>query len=231
MVKTTEEFCPTLPTPRSDDGMRHMTTASGCTCLQQHAELLSNPSIAEMNGCTDADDTMLSLDKALSLAREGINVWRCLIECQSCDQNNDQEVMLLALASIRSVTRYLQRLSPRYMPFSQSESKPFEDESQQRHQREEQSRLMLGSLEVDEEERILVYRLLFQKTVQKVRQALHSLQMIQHKRKKQLLMETSNRTAAAEDYHASSSLSHLQQMTHTLSTTLQSLESAYSGVR
>ena len=216
-----------LPSPSSDSSPHRMSVTNACTCLQQHAELLSSPSIAEMNA--SVDDSILSLDKALSLAKQGIKAWRSLVACPICPYNNDQEVMLLALMSIRPVTRYLQRLAPRFIALPLGEAKSQEFAMTDLQLTRERSRLMLGSLEVEEEERILVYRLLFQKTVQKVRYTLHSLQTMQFKRKKQLLLETSNRTAGLEDYHASSSLSHIQQMTHALATALQDLESSFKS--
>lgn len=233
-MQTTADPCPMLPSPKSDSASLKVPLANTCTCLQQHAELLSSPSIAEMNASNGSDDTMLSLDKALSLAKQGIRAWRSLIACPNCPYNNDQEVMLLALMSIRPVTRYLQRLAPRFTARPRADSKTSESTNTSvtldTLPMMERSRLMLGSMEVDDEERMLVFRLLFQKTVQRVRQALHSLQMMQFKRKKQLLMETSNRTAGAEDYHASSSLSHIQQITHALATALQDLESSFNSV-
>lgn len=174
-----------------------------------------------MNACWGLDDEHLSLDKALCLARQGAKTWQNLFTCSNCPYDSDQEVMLLALLSMRAVTRYLQRLAPRYAARqrSESQSSPPTDTPGL-----ENSRLMLGSLEVVGDEKMLVFRLLFQKTVQKVRSTLHSLQMIQRKRKKQMLMDTSNRTAEADDYHASSSLLHIQQMSHVLSNALQALE-------
>lgn len=87
---------------------------------------------------------------------------------------------------------------------------------------------MVGSHEIEDDERMFVYRLLFQKTVQRVRQIVHSLQMVQGKKKQELVELTSGRTAGVDDYHASSSLSYTQQITHSLATLLQDLESSYS---
>jgi hypothetical protein len=201
-----------------------------CTCFLQHAELLSNPSILELNACDGIDDTVLSLDKALSLAKQGVKAWRNLIACPKCPYNNEQEVMLLAMMSIRPVTRYLQRLAPRYGASQCAASQNADAASDPWPIKpEESSRLMIGSVELDGDEKMVVCRVLFQKTVQMVRQTVHALQMLQYKRKQQLLIETSNRAAGADNYQASSSLVHIQQVSHSLATALQALESSFDS--
>ncbi|KAF2639739.1 hypothetical protein P280DRAFT_470361 [Massarina eburnea CBS 473.64] len=227
--KATMDASFSIPSPPTSDNASSKTAvARTCNCLQHHAELLSSPIIAEMNACSNSDDAALSLDKVLSLSKQGIETWRGLISCPICSSNNDQEAMLLALMSIRPVTRYLQRLAPRYTNRARSDSKVSTSYSVPRpRQVREPCRLMVGTLEIEDEERTLVYRMLFQKTVQRVRQTLHALQMMQYRRKKELLVGTCNRTAGVEDYHASSSLSHTQQITHALATALQDLESSF----
>ena len=191
-----------------------------CTCLQQHAEFLSNPVIREMNACNGPDDSVLSLDKALSLAKQGINAWRSLTACPDCPYNNDHETMLLAFMSIRTVTRYLQRLAPRYT--AQPPPGSSTPEGTDSRSSKERSRLTIGSLEIEDDERTLVLRLLFHKTLQKVRCALHSLQTIQYKRKGQL-------TVGVHDGQTSSSLPHIQQISHALAVALQALDSTFSS--
>lgn len=177
-----------------------------------------------MNACNGPNDAILTLDKALSLAKQGVSAWQSLIACPNCPYNNDQEVMLLALMSIRPVTRYLQRLAPRFSNPGPTGCQ--KSDATDMRPMTENSRLIIGRSEVDGDDRMLVFRLLFQKTVQKVRQTLHSLQIMQHERKKQLLVETSNRGAGIDDYQASSSLLHIQQISHALATALQALESS-----
>lgn len=199
-----------------------MSATVACTCLQQNAELLSNPCITEMNACDGADYTRLSLDKALSLARQGVRVWGNLIACPKCPYNSDQEVVMLAYMGIRAVTRYLQRLGPRYIVQSRNEPHPANATTEK-----EVVQLVVGSLEVGGDEKVLVFRLLFQKTLQSVRQTLHSLQKMQCKRKRQLQQETSDHAGAmTDDYQVSSSLLHIQQISHALANSLQELEAA-----
>ena len=195
-----------VPFPSSYAIQKH---TSACTCLQQNAEILSNPSIAEMNACNGTDDPALSLDKVLSLTRQGASVWRNLISCTKCPYDNDQEVVMLAYMGIRAVTRYLQHLGPRYSQRGSDTNDPLPAK--------ETVRLMVGPLEVEGDERVFVFRMLFQKMVQNVQETLHSLERIQ---------ETSSRAVGTDDYQLSSSLLHIRQTSHTLTNTLKELESA-----
>lgn len=209
----------------ADDTTREAYVAVACTCLQQSAELLSNPNIAEMNACDNADYASLSLDKALILARQGVRAWGNLITCPKCPYKSDQEVVMLAYMGIRAVTRYLQRLGPRYVAQSRKESNATNTIAEK-----ETVRLMLGPLEVDGDEKVSVFCLLFQRTLQNVRQTLYSLQKIQCKRKSQLLQGTSDHTVETDDYQVSSSLLHIQQISHALANSLQELESAINSI-
>ena len=170
-----------------------------------------------MNACNGTDDPALSLDKALSLARHGAGVWCNLIACPKCPYDNDQEVVMLAYMGIRAVTRYLQHLGPRYSRRSSDINGPL--------LAKESVRLMIGSLEVEGDERAFVFRTLFQKMVHNVQETLHSLDGIQCKRKRLLLQETSSRAVGTDDYQLSSSLLHIRQTSHTLTNTLKELES------
>lgn len=163
----------------------------------------------------------------MAFLKQGLKTWHNLTSCTICSSGHDQEAILLSLVSIRSVTRYLQRLAPRYTPC------PPTDPSTSNHKDntnsvpfEEPCRLMVGSLEIEDEERIHVYRMLYRKAIQRVRHVLQSLEMLQSQKKKILLEQTVGRTAGLDDYHASSGLSHTQQITHALATGLEELESS-----
>lgn len=199
-----------------------------CKCLQQHAELLGNPSLSEVRASDGADDGVLSLDKALSLVQQGMKAWQNLITCPSCPYNDDQEVLLLTFMSIRAITRYLQCLSPRYMAAPRASSLKSSDATIPQAGRED-SPLTIGSFEVTGEDRMLVLRVLYQNTLQKIKCILRSLQLIQDKKKRRLFDDTSNRTAGFDDYQASSNLFHVQQISHRLVTSLQALESSLNG--
>ncbi|KAH8600637.1 hypothetical protein B0O99DRAFT_667881 [Bisporella sp. PMI_857] len=199
-------------------------SANTCTCLQKHAEVLSNPILSENRACDGPENGAWSMDKALSLANQAMKAWQGLLTCLYCPYDDDQEVMLLTFMSIRAVTRYLQRLSPRYtnislqVPGSNSPQSAKGDD-----------RLRIGSFELEGSDRMLVLRVLYQATLQKVKCILHSLQVIQNKKKGRLLEKTQNKPAGADDYQASSNLFHIQQISYGLVTSLHALESALNG--
>ena len=192
-----------------------------CTCLQKHAEVLSNEILAEIRAGDGPDDGVLSMDKALSLVKHAMNAWQGLLSCTSCPYDDDQEVMLLTFMSIRAVTRYLQRLSPRYT----ISSLPGPGSSLPQSAKDD-DRLQIGSFELEGNDRMLVLRVVYQNTLQKVKSILHSLQIIQDKKKRRLLEKTQNKLAGADDYQASSNLFHIQQISYGLVTALQTLESS-----
>ena len=108
---------------------------------------------------------------------------------------------------IRVVTRYLQHLGPRYSPRGSDTNDPLPAK--------ETVRLMVGSLEVEGDER--------------VQETLRSLEGIQSERKRLLLQETASRAVGTDDYQLSSSLLHIRQTSHRLTNTLKELESAVNS--
>lgn len=203
------------------------SSANPCTCLQKHAEVLSNPILSEIRASNGSEDGVWSLDKALSLAKQAMKAWQCLLTCPCCPYNDDEEVMLLTFMSIRAVTRYLQLLSPRYN--NTARASPHGSGSVTAQSVSDDISLRIGSYELEGDDRVLVLRILYQNTLQKVKSMLHSLQVIQEKKKKRLSEETRNRLAGDDDYQASSNLFHIQQMSYSLVTSLQALESSLNG--
>ena len=167
------------------------------------------------------------MGKALALAKQAMNAWQSLLTCPCCLYNDDQEVMLLTFMSIRAITRYLQRLSPHYTNSARTSLQS--SGSNTPRSAEEDGRLKIGHFELEGDERMLVLRVLYLDTLQKVKRVLHSLQTIQDEKKKRLLDETQNKTARADDLQASSNLFHIQQMSYGLVTALQNLESSLNS--
>ena len=205
---------PSVPMTQARTVSPKTLSAKQCTCLQQHAKLLGNPKLSEILSNNSLDESSLSIDKAFSLAQQGMQAWQNLITCPHCPYNDDSEVMFLTFMSIRAVTRYLQHLSPLCISGPGSESN------------QDSSPLTIGSFEITGEDRMLMLRILFQNTLQKLKSMLRSLQLFQDHKKRKLLEETSNRTAGYDDYQASNSLLHIQQISHKIVTTLESLESS-----
>ncbi|KAL5348509.1 hypothetical protein ACLOAV_005925 [Pseudogymnoascus australis] len=200
------------------------SSANTCMCLQKHAEVLSNPILSEIRASDGPNDGVCSMDKALSLAQQAMKAWQGLLTCPYCPYNDDQEVMLLTFMTIQAITRYLRRLSPRYTNAARTNLQASNPDTPLAAK--DDSRLRIGSFELEGDDRTLVLRFLYQNTLQKVMCVLHSLQVIQNKKKKRLLEETQNKLAGVDDYQASSNLFHIQQMSYGLVTSLQTLESA-----
>ena len=134
---------------------------------------------------------------------------------------------MLAFISVRALIRYLQRLAPRYTAYRGAG--PGDSDTTNPQPANESSRLIVGSLEVEGDERLLVSRVLFQKMLQSVSQTLDSLRTILSQQKKQLLQETSKRPPGVCDDQASSSLLHIQQTLQALTNALQALESFFNS--
>jgi hypothetical protein len=58
---------------------------------------------------------------------------------------------------------------------------------------------MLGTMELEEEQRLLVYRVLFKKIIRGIKISLQSVQLRQHQLKQNIRVQTSNRMASDED--------------------------------
>jgi hypothetical protein len=214
----------TAPLNPTESASPKVSSTNTCTCLQKHAEVLSNPILSEIRAYDGPDDGVWSMGKALSLAKQAMKAWQGLLTCPYCPYDDDQEVMLLTLMSIRAVTRYLQRLSPRY-----TNTSPQGPSSNSPQSVKDDDRLQIGSFELEGNDRMLVLRVLYQITLQKVKCMLHSLQVIQNRKKRRLLEKNQNKLAGVNDYQASSNLFHIQQISYGLVTSLQTLESSLNG--
>jgi hypothetical protein len=86
---------------------------SDCLCLQQHTDLLCALKRPEPESGSSTPDrgssAGTSLSRALLSIQNGIQVWNSFIECPKCANNNDQEVLLLALMCLRAALFQLQK--------------------------------------------------------------------------------------------------------------------------
>ena len=139
--------------------------------------------------------------------------------------------------TIRAITRYLQRLAPRYTPPPRSDRKSPADATVSSTgtitplSPVPDSPLTVGAYDVPTADRVLVYRVLFHNTLRKVKAIVQSLQAIQGEKKQRMLAETADRMARAEDYQASTNLFHIQQISHKLVSEIQTLEDELEGKR
>ena len=93
-------------TPASTGGSRSPRAVNGaaCNCLERHADLLLRfkEFQAEPNP---------RIDVLLVFAKRGIEAWQSLINCFHCQEDDDQEVLMVTAMSIRIFVRSLRRLS------------------------------------------------------------------------------------------------------------------------
>ena len=93
-------------TPASTGGRRSPRTVNGaaCNCLERHTDLLLR--LKEFQAQPNP-----RIDVLLVFAKRGIEAWQSLISCFHCQENDDQEVLMVTAMSIRIFVRSLRRLS------------------------------------------------------------------------------------------------------------------------
>ncbi|KAI4860814.1 hypothetical protein F4820DRAFT_435726 [Hypoxylon rubiginosum] len=83
-----------------------------CSCLRRHTELLcALKSPGSVRGSPKSDGSSSacsSLGNIMTNIQEAFKTWREFINCPSCAQNGDQEVLLLSLMCARSVLSQLE---------------------------------------------------------------------------------------------------------------------------
>ncbi|KAL9609284.1 MAG: hypothetical protein Q9167_005936 [Letrouitia subvulpina] len=88
--------------PSSSSSVHTPDLLPTCSCLEQHTELLCLLKKLEQ-GQTSVDSVLIGVQQALA-------PWQHLIQCRVCTHDGDQSVLFLAVMSIRSILRRLQRL-------------------------------------------------------------------------------------------------------------------------
>ena len=112
------EWSGLLGTMSNDAGIRPDVTTSAssssissfgtCNCVQNHAELLCRLKDLEQR------HTMPRLDVVLSAAQQALVPWKEVIECNVCQHDDNQEVLVLSGMSIRTILRALSPLCVEY---------------------------------------------------------------------------------------------------------------------
>ncbi|KAL8787345.1 MAG: hypothetical protein Q9195_007804 [Heterodermia aff. obscurata] len=77
-----------------------------CNCLERHAGLLLRLKELEAQ-----QQPQPRIDVLLVFAKNGIEAWQSLIDCSTCQENEDEEALQLAAMCIRVFVRSLRRLS------------------------------------------------------------------------------------------------------------------------
>ena len=157
------------------------TGPQSCSCLRQNTDLLCRlKSLKERH-------TTLSIDVLLVGADQALASWKSLLQCRTCQQNEDQEVLLLSALSIRVILRNLQVLclgceerdgSDGEMLMSSNHDGKVTASSCRTTglEKRDSVRSTIGVYEVTGVERILVTDLLISRTLGKIKVVLRCLQ-------------------------------------------------------
>ena len=90
--------------PSSSIGQAKAAETPTCNCLERHAGLLLRIKDLEAQ-------QQLRIDVLLLFAKSGIEAWQSLSDCSICQENDDEEALLLTAMSIRVFVRSLRKLS------------------------------------------------------------------------------------------------------------------------
>lgn len=152
-----------------------------CSCLQQNADVLCRlKSVKTQHASPSIDVLLVGADQALA-------EWKNLLECRNCQQNEDQEVLLLSAMSMRVILRSLQNL---YLGVDEGNDHGGEVTLPSNHDagvrkslrrtnsidNRDSVRSTIGVYEVTGVERMLVTDLLLSRTLGKIKVVLRCLQ-------------------------------------------------------
>ena len=190
------------------------------------------------------DHNPYRIDAVLQTAQEASKLWRNLLECRYCAYNQDQEVVQIALMTIRILLLRFQNLVP---PCDQRTSSSREGRVIERAQHSSEEgqapwqkygvRLTLEAYEVSESESNLVTRVLLLAAIRNIKSLFLPFQeMIE--RKQSLLQPKSDRSSGGRGQrqpknssggqsHPASNLDHIKYMLQGLGNFLQTLERAF----
>ena len=93
-----------IPTSIGDRKSSKPLKAANCECLERHADLLLR--FKDLQAQQNP-----RIDVLLVFAKKGIEAWQSVITCSYCQENDNQEVLMLTAMSIRIYVRSLRRLS------------------------------------------------------------------------------------------------------------------------
>lgn len=208
------------------------SSPGSCSCFQQNIDVLYSLKASEISGNTSIHET----DTVLASIGEAMKPWQSLFECGNCAYNNDQEILLLVFMSLRIVLLRLRKLLPPWSSPGSGKSSQGAglSQPQQQHAATEKhwpsrtTRVLVGSLELSGNDRIVVLHVLLSNTVSKIKSAMIRFREMLDRKMRSLGPRNpmQARGTMAEHAHHASNLDHAQQMLHTLGTLLQSLETS-----
>ena len=240
-----------LPAPSSCPDPRRLEEVSpglanlpskGCTCFQQNVKLLCSLKVADTAG----DETAYRIDSVLQSAQEALQPWQSLVDCHDCAHNRDQEVLQVALMSIRMVLLRFQNLVPssetQTTARKGSASAKGSPQQQQQQQQQQQdilgswqsygARMTLGSFEVSDSDNRAMVQVLLLGTLRKIKPILVRFKEMLDRKQAMLRPKADaagggrgqKSVKAISPSHPASNLDHIQHMLQGLGSFLQTLE-------
>lgn len=223
-----------LPGSISDiSGRSNVTTSTSsssinslgtCNCVQNHAELLCRLKDLEQR------HTMPRLDVVLSAAQEALIPWKEVIECSICQNDDNQEVLVLSGMSIRTILRALSPLCIDYYNNFISSGEAIRRQ-QPAVRTPDDMKSTIGCYQITGEERMAVTDLLISRCLDQVKLTLACfktrLETMKAKKASSASGHSRKRTASDVDMLSKggpADLDHLLQVWQNLENTVQMLE-------
>ena len=210
-----------MTTPTSSSSLSSMAT---CNCVQNHAELLCRLKDLEQR------HTMPRLDIVLSAAQQALVPWKEVIECRVCQNDDNQEVLVLSGMSIRTILRALSPLCIEYYNNFISSGEAIRRQ-QPPVSTPDDMKSTIGCYRISGEERMAVTDLLISRCLDQVRLTLacFKTRLETMKARKASKVATHSRKRTASDVEALSKggpgdLDHLLQVWQNLESTVQMLD-------
>ncbi|KAL8677476.1 MAG: hypothetical protein Q9186_006092 [Xanthomendoza sp. 1 TL-2023] len=211
------------------------SSAVGCSCFQQNAELLFSFKLAE----TVDNQQRSEIDTFLQNVHEALKPWQNLVECRNCANNIDQEILQIAFMTTRIALLRLQRLVPSCR-FQTSCSKkgavdgrPSPVEEGDPPWPSYNARVTLGTYELSEADNVMVIQVVLLSVIRKIKSIMIKFKEMLERKKKMLQPKSDNgrtqkqwRSMLVDQGHPASNLDHLQHMLQGLASFLQTLEKA-----
>lgn len=189
-----------------------------CDCLHKHTELLCH--VRDL----DHKHTPASVDIVLISAKQILEPWKRLLKCHVCRRKDDQEVLLIAALTMRSILRLFLGLYPGH-DFRTGDATAAPRLSR------DQVKCSVGIYQLVGEEQALVTNILLWNTLQSIKCVMPYLRRaLEYSHRRRAIVATTAVKQAVEYRNSEGSdtkhadYKHVQQIMHGMESTLQILE-------
>lgn len=208
-------------------------TLAGCSCFQQNAHILCSFKLADSTGSQDVRE----IDTVLQDIEDALKPWQNLVACPNCAFNGDQEILQIVFMTIRILLLRLQPHVPSctlstYGKKGSVEGKQRPSEKANTSWPSYNTRMKLGSFEVNEDDNRSVIQVLLLSAIHKIKSMMVRFKEMVDRKQKLLQPKAANgqggqkkgRNSQVYQGHAASNLDHVQHMLQSLGSFLQTFE-------